>query len=110
MSVANHIELSSAAKRDLNRLSTTAHRQIVKALTERLAAVPPPENLDVKSLEGAPGWLRLRVGTYRVLYRAMTEEELGTARARHGELPGPEGFLVARVVHRRDLHAAARSL
>lgn len=106
----NHIELSNAAKRDLNRLSATAHRQLVKALGERLAAVPPPDNLDVKPLEGAPGWLRLRVGTYRVLYRPMTKKELSAARARHGELSGPEGFLVARVVHRRDLHAAARSL
>jgi len=65
---------------------------------------------DVKPLEGAPGWLRLHVGSYRVLYRPMTKEELGTARARHGELSGLEGFLVARIIHRKDLHAAARSL
>lgn len=106
----SHIELSNAAKRDLNRLSATAHRQVVTALTERLAAVPPPENLDVKPLEGAPGWLRLRIGTYRVLYRPMTAAELRLARRRHGELTGRNGFLIARIVHRRDLHAAARHL
>jgi mRNA-degrading endonuclease RelE of RelBE toxin-antitoxin system len=106
----NHVELANAARRDLNRLSATAHRQVVAALSERLAAVPPPENLDIKALEGAPGWLRLRVGTYRILYRPMTAVELRRARQRHGDLAGPNGFLVARVVHRRDLHAAARAL
>ena len=27
-------------------------------------------NLDIKSIVGAPGWRRLRIGTYRVCYRS----------------------------------------
>jgi mRNA-degrading endonuclease RelE of RelBE toxin-antitoxin system len=51
------------------------------------------ENLDVKALTGQTVWLRLRVGDFRVLY-----------------MPAGKQWLVARVVNRRDLDKAVRSL
>lgn len=59
-------------------------------------------NLDVKAIVGAPGWRRLRIGTYRVCYRAApivsSNGELTTA------------YVIARIVHRRDFDAAAMAL
>jgi len=45
--------------------------------------------------------LRLRVGDWRVLYRPLSEAEASD---------GGSGLLVARVVNRRDLLLAARTL
>jgi hypothetical protein len=84
--------------------------RIVRALREGLAAVPPPANLDVKTLEGAAPWLRLRVGDYRIVYRPLTSVELTTLAAQRGAPAVSQGFLVDRIVHRRDLEAAVRSL
>jgi mRNA-degrading endonuclease RelE of RelBE toxin-antitoxin system len=105
-----HVELSSRARRDLRRLGRGPDRKpIVDALTVALVAVPPPENLDVVPLEGHEPWLRLRVGTYRILYRPLRDEELAAVlaqRGRHAEA----GYLVARIVHRRDLERAVAAL
>jgi mRNA-degrading endonuclease RelE of RelBE toxin-antitoxin system len=136
--VAAHIELASKAKHDLNRLGPGPDRKaIIDALTVGLTATPPPDNLDVKALRGAAPWLRLRVGDYRILYRPLTPFEVKTLvdeRAVQAELkklrglPGAEipkrmlatqrrpweypevGFLIARIVHRRDLDRAVRTL
>ena len=63
------------------------------------------ESLDIKALQGAAPWLRLRVGDFRVLCRSLTAEEL------HALLGSPgAGFLVGRVVDRRDLDRAIESL
>jgi hypothetical protein len=69
------------------------------AALDRLAA--GAEALDVRRLAGNPGWLLLRVGDHRVLYRPLSETEA----ARHGR-----GYLVARVVHRRDPDTAVATL
>ena len=58
-------------------------------------------NVDVKPLAGSGPWQRLRVGDYRVLYRAVDLGEAADADVR---------FLVARVVHRRDLERAVATL
>jgi mRNA-degrading endonuclease RelE of RelBE toxin-antitoxin system len=136
--VAAHIELALKAQHDLKRLGPGPDRKaVVDALTVGLAAIPPPDNLDVKALKGALPWLRLRVGDYRILYRPLTPFELRTLldnRTRDAEmrklrgtpaedLPErllairrrlweyPEvGFLIARIVHRRDLDRAVRTL
>jgi len=47
----------------------------------------------VVSVSGHPGWLRLRVGDWRILYRLHAGSRV-----------------VARIVNRRDLEAAVRSL
>jgi mRNA-degrading endonuclease RelE of RelBE toxin-antitoxin system len=147
--VAAHIELASKAKHDLKRLGPGPDRKAVTdALTVGLTAIPPPDNLDVKALQGALPWLRLRVGDYRILYRPLTLFELQALELRTRsrirerkfrelmrdgklqeltwressreleELLDPErpreypkvGFLVARIVHRRDLDRAVRTL
>lgn len=74
-----------------------------------LVAVPPPDNLDVKALEGHGSWLRLRVGAYRILYRPLSVEELATVGRRRGG-QAEAGYLVARIVHRRDLERAVDTL
>lgn len=137
--MAAHIELASKAKHDLKRLAPGPDRKaIIDALTVGLTATPPPDNLDVKALKGALPWLRLRVGDYRILYRPLTPFEVKTLvddRAVQAELKKlrglpagrdfPErllakrrpywqypmvGFLIARIVHRRDLDRAVRTL
>ena len=97
------IELSRRARRDLRAFRGTLDvRRILEGL-DRLAA--GAGNLDVKALQGAVPWLRLRVGEFRVIYRPLTAEEVQA-------LPGAStaGFLVARVVNRRDLDRAIESL
>jgi mRNA-degrading endonuclease RelE of RelBE toxin-antitoxin system len=137
--VAAHVELAPAAERDLKRVGPGPDRKaLVDALTVGLAAIPPPENLDVKALKGAAPWLRLRVGDYRILYRPLTRFEVKTLldnralqtevkrlREQRGRVNMTEmfpavvrrqqqypeaGFLVARIVHRRDLDRAVRTL
>jgi hypothetical protein len=68
------------------------------ALTELGAGA---ENADIKAPAGQAPWLRLRVGDWRVIYRPLTEAETKDQRP---------GALIARVVNRRDLLRAVRTL
>ena len=101
----NHIELSRRAQRDLRVLPNRHRSRIVQALREGLAADPLPRNLDLVALQGRAPWLRLRSGDWRVLLRPLSAAELvevaGTA---------ARGFLVARIVNRRDLERAVATL
>lgn len=90
-----HIELAPRAVRELRRVDR-ADRQRIREALDNLAA--GSENADVKALAGSAPWLRLRVGDWRVLYRPLVETE------------GAPGLLVARVVNRRDLLRAVRTL
>lgn len=90
------VELTSRAQRDLKRLNPPDRERVAGALRDDLTADPPPDNLDVKPLTGAAPWLRLRVGSYRVLYRPAPDN--------------PDVRLVDRVIHRRDLQRAVRTL
>lgn len=77
----------------------------MRALRENLAADPLAPNLDLVALRGRAPWLRLRSGDWRVLLRPLDAAELrdvGGAAER--------GFLVARIVNRRDLERAVTSL
>lgn len=89
----SRVTLASRAQRDLKSIDKPDRQRIVTALRE-LAADPPPDNLDVRPLAGSPPWRRLRVGTWRVLYRPAE----------------PDVLLIARVVNRRDLERAVRNL
>jgi mRNA-degrading endonuclease RelE of RelBE toxin-antitoxin system len=72
-----HIELSGKARRDLKRLGRGPERKaVIDALNVGLAAIPQAENLDIKALEGATPYLRLRVGDYRVMYRPLDPTEI----------------------------------
>lgn len=100
------VELSRKAQRDLCPLRRQPIWALIeRALTHELTVEPPPENLDIKPLVGATPWLRLRVGVYRIIYRPMPSEEL-VALGSDATL----GYLVERVIHRRDLMDAVRSL
>jgi len=102
----NHVELAARAARDLRGLPEADRNQVIADMRENLAANPQPDNANVKALQGAAPWLRLRSGDFRVLYRPMTTKELKAA----GVEPGRRGFLVGRVINRRDLMKAIRSL
>lgn len=111
MIVKRHIELTSRAVKDLRALDRPARTQLATALEHGLAARPAPENLEVKALRGAAPWLRLRVGHYRVLYRPLRATEIAPLVAHIDASDRPtEGYLVERIVNRRDLDRAVASL
>jgi mRNA-degrading endonuclease RelE of RelBE toxin-antitoxin system len=101
----NHVELSRRAQRDLRALPERDRSRIARALREGLAADPLPRNLDLVALQGRAPWLRLRSGDWRVLLRPLSVRELAdVANA------ATRGFLVARIVNRRDLERAVATL
>jgi mRNA-degrading endonuclease RelE of RelBE toxin-antitoxin system len=109
--MSNHVELASAAQRDLHRLGPGPQRErILEALVRGLAATPQPANLDAKPIVGASPWLRLRVGDYRVLYRPLTPAELAAIAQGSEAREVIGGFLVHRIIRRRDLDRAVETL
>lgn len=115
-----HVELGRRAEKDLKGLAPKVRRVVLEAMLSGLTADPSPENLDVRGLQGAAPWLRLRIGDYRIVYRALSRAEMqdlvaanpslraDTGQAR--ESGEPIGWLVARIVNRRDLDRAVASL
>jgi mRNA-degrading endonuclease RelE of RelBE toxin-antitoxin system len=107
----NHVELDPAAARDLKRIGPGPQRnRVVRALAAALEPVPSPGNADLKALAGHTPWLRLRVGDWRVVYRPLQAEELATIKDARGAIDAADGYLVHRIVHRRDLERAVRAL
>jgi mRNA-degrading endonuclease RelE of RelBE toxin-antitoxin system len=97
------VELSKRALRDLRRINHKSRKRLLDLLENDLAAEPQPANLDIKALTGRAPWLRLRRGEHRILYRPLTEAELQAL-----DVNDQAGYLVERVIDRRDLeHAAA---
>jgi len=68
-----HYELSfrPAALRQLRKLDPQVVRRI-KAATTDLCADPRPHG--AKALAGQHGWLRIRVGDYRIIYEVRDSE------------------------------------
>jgi mRNA interferase RelE/StbE len=60
-----------AALRQLRKLDSQAARRI-KTATESLRSEPRPHG--VKALTGQHGWLRIRVGDYRVVYEVRDSD------------------------------------
>jgi mRNA-degrading endonuclease RelE of RelBE toxin-antitoxin system len=89
------VELDRQALRDLRKLHPEDHRAALRAMADVLTCEPLPANANAndRALKGRAPWRRLRVGELRILWRAAGE----TRR-------------VARVVHRRDLERAVRTL
>ena len=107
----NHVELSSRAEHDLRSLARQPEFPgIVNALKTRLTQSPLPENADIKHLAGHSPWLRMRVGTYRIVFRPLTASELATLRTRQFVANDQRGYLVERIVHRRELEEATARL
>ena len=68
-----------------------------------LREVPRPKKLDDRPLEGAAPWRRLRVGERRIIFRPLTQQEK--------VLYGAEvGYIVDRIIDRRDLERAVKTL
>lgn len=101
--MAVRIRLSEQAANELAKLGTDAAR--VKKLLGSLAVEPRPANLDIKALRGRSPWSRARVGPYRVIFRPLSADEVSDL----GE-PGARAYLIARIVHRRDLERIIRGL
>ncbi len=100
-----HVELSKRALRDLRRIDHKNRKRLLDLLENDLAAEPQPANLDIKALAGRAPWLRLRRGEHRALYRPLTQTELQTLNASE-----QAGYLVERIIDRRDLQHAASTL
>jgi mRNA interferase RelE/StbE len=60
-----------AALRQLRKLDSQVARRI-KSTTETLRTEPRPPG--VKALTGQRGWLRIRVGDYRIVYEVRDSE------------------------------------
>jgi mRNA-degrading endonuclease RelE of RelBE toxin-antitoxin system len=99
------VELSKRALRDLRRIDHKSRKRLLDLLEDDLAAEPQPANLDIKALTGRVPWLRLRRGEHRVLYRPLTQAELQALNANE-----QAGYLVERIIDRRDLERAAATL
>lgn len=80
------VRLTAAARKQLGKLERSVQRRIVAAL-RLLATTPRPPA--ARALSGRPGYLRIRVGDYRVIY---TIDD--------GELV----VLVVTMGHRRDVY------
>jgi len=93
------VVLSRRAERDLRHVGAGMVRDRIREALDGLAA--GATTLDIKPLAGAEPWHRLRVGDYRILYRAVDVEEAAGSEAR---------WLVARIIHRRDLERAVATL
>ncbi|MGH2445221.1 MAG: type II toxin-antitoxin system RelE family toxin [Candidatus Limnocylindria bacterium] len=91
------VALSRRAVKDLRRIGAGEDLDGIGRALEVLAS--GAARLDVKPLRGQSPWHRLRVGDYRILYRAVDQAE-GT----------DASHLVARMVHRRDLERAVSTL
>lgn len=102
------IRTSSAAERDLKRIGPGSELDRLEEALYRDLPKAKRREADVKSLVGHRPWLRLRVGDYRVIFRPLRAAELkelaGTAAA------AESGYLVERIIHRRDLERAVREL
>ena len=83
---AYEVRLRPAARRQLERLERVVQRRLLDAMAG-LAEEPRPAG--VKTLQGLPGLLRLRVGSYRVLYQVHDDRLL---------------VLVLTLGHRRDVY------
>jgi len=88
------VELDRQAQRDLRRLHPDDHRAALRGMADILTQEPLPANANDRALKGRSPWRRLRVGELRILWRPVSD---GHRR-------------VARVIHRRDLERAVRTL
>jgi hypothetical protein len=89
------VELDRQAQRDLRELHPDDHCTALRAMADVLIHEPLPANANDRALKGRAPWRRLRVGELRILWRAV-----GNGERRR----------VARVIHRRDLERAVRTL
>jgi addiction module RelE/StbE family toxin len=110
------VEFGSKAVRDLRKLAKS-NREDAEKIRDALEDLSSgASNLDIKQLQGHPPWRRLRVGDWRVLYRELSAEEIAELRKARRERAGStraaarKGWLVFRIVNRKELERAAATL
>lgn len=97
------VQLGSKATRDLRKIKDDrARRDVGRFLKDELTADPLPENVDIVALSGKTPWMRGRCGEHRVIFRPLTSDEV-----REGF---ETGYLVARIVDRKELQRAVKTL
>ena len=89
------VVIAERALHDLRRIQQRRQREAVVGALDGLNAAAP--NLDVRPLRGRAPWFPLREGDYRILFRPLAAAE-------------GDGYLVARIVNRRDLEEPIRHL
>ena len=90
----SEVGLSRRAVKDLDALAPKIADRVLRVI-EDLGADPNFHAHDVKALVGRRPWRRLRVGNHRVLFRLSQ---------------GGVVLLVGRIVDRKDLERAVRTL
>ena len=96
------LQFSKRAHADWKKLDEETKNRVA-AVLEAMREIPSPANLDEKALEGLAPWRRLRVGGHRVIFRVFTRNE-------RVALSVTAGYVVERVIDRRDLERATRGL
>lgn len=87
------VALVQRVEKDLRALQPQERRRLGSAMLGLLVAERLPANADDKPLAGHRQWRRLRVGEWRIIWRQ-----------------GEGVRYVARIVNRRDLERAVKSL
>lgn len=64
------IEWKSSARKELRKLDPPVRRRVIEAVTE-LGDEPRPASS--VTLIGSPGWRRIRIGNYRVVYEVRDD-------------------------------------
>lgn len=97
-----HVEFGPDVVRDVRRARRSGE---AKRIAKAIAALERDDpGLDIVALQGRAPWRRLRSGDWRVIFRSLTTAEIRSL-GRTGR-----GYLVARIVNRRDLERAIQSL
>jgi mRNA-degrading endonuclease RelE of RelBE toxin-antitoxin system len=97
-----YVEFGPRAEKDIRQLGRSRELPSIRRALAALHEIPLPANLDIKPLSGSHPWSRLRVGVHRVIFRALSPDEMADRRSI--QLTEAEtGYTVARVVHRSQL-------
>lgn len=100
-----HVEMSTRALKDLSSLDPPIRRRAENFIERRFRVIPRPANLDIRPLERKSPWLRARAGQLRIICRRLTSAELVV---RGGG--ATQGYLIVRIVQRRELERAVADL
>jgi len=63
--VSYTIEWKPSARKEIRKLDPTVRRRVIEAVTALGTEPRPPGSV---ILAGSPGWRRIRIGGYRVIY------------------------------------------
>ncbi|MGH9062638.1 MAG: type II toxin-antitoxin system RelE family toxin [Acidimicrobiales bacterium] len=66
----NAIEWRPSARKQVRRLDVSARRRVLEAIAN-LSQEPRP--IGSVALTGSPGWRRIRIGSYRVVYEVQDD-------------------------------------